>query len=154
MDEALRIAEEPPTSPDAQCCLSRYFDELQQRFDAGFDAADAAASLDEFLPPEGSFLVMRQNGEPVGCGGIKPFDGAAYIKRMWISPDARGLGLGKRLLRELEEKARSLGYRKVCLETNRALAEAQRLYRSAGYNEVAPFNNEPYAHHWFEKPLA
>ena len=154
MEEALRIDEEPPTTPDARFCLSCYFEELQQRFDAGFNAGEAAAALDEFLPPRGAFLVIRRNGEPVACGGIKPFEGAAYIKRMWVSPNARGLGLGKRLLRALEDKARSLGYPKVCLETNKALAEAQQLYRSAGYREVAPFNNEPYAHHWFEKRLS
>ena len=153
MADGLRIDEEPPTTADARYCLSRYFDELQRRFDAGFDAADATAGLDEFLPPHGAFLVIRQDGEPVACGGIRPFDGAAYIKRMWVSPNARGLGLGKRLLRALEAKARSLGYRKVCLETNKALTEAQRLYRSSGYREVTPFNDEPYAHHWFDKRL-
>jgi GNAT superfamily N-acetyltransferase len=153
VDGALRIDEEPPATPDARYCLSRYFEEPQQRFDAGFDAAEAAQSLDEFLPPLGAFLVARHNGKPVACGGIKPFNGAAYIKRMWVSPDARGLGLGKRLLAALEEKAGALGYCRICLETNRALTEAQRLYRSSGYREVPPFNDEPYAHHWFEKLL-
>ena len=153
MDEALRIDEELPNTPDAHHCLSRYFDELQQRFDSGFDRVEATASLDEFLPPDGAFLVARRNGEPVAGGGIKPFNDAAYIKRMWVSPNARCLGLGKRLLAALEEKARSLGYRKVCLETNKALTEAQQLYRSCGYREVPPFNDEPYAHHWFEKSL-
>jgi ribosomal protein S18 acetylase RimI-like enzyme len=62
--------------------------------------------------------------------------------------------LGKRLLSELEERARSASYRTVKLETNKTLTEAQRLYRSCGYREVAPFNDEPYAHHWFEKKLA
>jgi ribosomal protein S18 acetylase RimI-like enzyme len=72
---------------------------------------------------------------------------------MWIAPGARGLGLGRRLLGELEERARSIGYRWAKLETNRALPEAQRLYRSSGYAEVAPFNDERYADHWFEKRL-
>jgi GNAT superfamily N-acetyltransferase len=153
VDETLRIDEEPPTTPDAQFCLACYFDELQRRFDAGFDAAEATAALDEFLPPRGAFLIVRRSGESVACGGIKPFGGAAYIKRMWVSPNARGIGLGKRLLQALEDKARSLGYATVCLETNKALTEAQQLYCSSGYREVAPFNDEPYAHHWFEKPL-
>ena len=73
---------------------------------------------------------------------------------MWVSPGARGLGVGKRPLQALENKARSLGYRTVCLETNKALTEAQQLYRSSGYREVAPFNDEPYANHWFEKRLS
>ena len=93
-------------------------------------------------------------GEPIGCGGFTPLTGdAAYLKRMWIAPEARGLGLARRLLAALEDKARAIGYRMVRLETNRALAEAQQLYRSSGYAEVAPFNDERYAHHWFEKAL-
>src|SRR5438874_4262625 len=150
---AVTVAEEAPTTADAQFCLSRYFDELQHRFEGGFDAPEATASLDEFLPPDGAFLVMRLDGAPIACGGIKPLHHAAYLKRMWVSPSTRGLGLGKRLLQALEDKARSLGYRKVCLETNKVLTEAQKLYRSAGYREVPPFNDETYAHHWFEKPL-
>ena len=91
----------------------------------------------------------------VGCGGFKrDAEGAAYLKRMWIAPEARGLGLGKRLLEALEQKARSLGYTTVRLETERSLTEAQQLYRAYGYVEVAPFNEELYAHHWFEKALA
>lgn len=152
---AVRIEEEPPTSRDAQHCLSLYYSELGERFEGGFDPAlSTAPALDEFLPPAGSFLVARLNGAPVGCGGIKPLSrDSAYLKRMWVAPDARGLGLGRRLLTELEERARSIGYRTVKLETNKALTEAQQLYRSCGYREVAPFNDEPYAHHWFEKPL-
>ena len=73
---------------------------------------------------------------------------------MWVAPEARGLGLGKRLLGELEKRAKALGYRKARLETERTLTEAQQLYRSSGYVEVPPFNAELYAHHWFEKTLA
>jgi GNAT superfamily N-acetyltransferase len=72
---------------------------------------------------------------------------------MWVSRDARGLGLGRRILAELEARARELGVRVLRLETNDALAEAITLYRSSGYTEVPAFNDEPYAHHWFEKRL-
>jgi DNA-binding MarR family transcriptional regulator/GNAT superfamily N-acetyltransferase len=153
---AVRIDEESPTSRDAQYCLTDYFRELAERFAGGFDPAQSlAATPDEFMPPHGIFLVMRLWGEPVGCGGFKPIAGdSAYLKRMWIAPTGRGIGLGRRLLSELEERARSAGYRTVKLETNKVLTEAQQLYRSCGYREVTPFNNEPYAHHWFEKTLA
>ena len=73
---------------------------------------------------------------------------------MWIGSGARGHGHGRRLLGELEARARSIGYGFARLETNKALPEAQQLYRSSGYVEVAPFNGERYAHHWFEKRLA
>ena len=152
---AVRVEELSPTSRDAEHCLSHYFGELAERFDAGFDPERSLApTLDGFTPPDGTFLVMRLHGEPIGCGGFKrETHDTAYIKRMWVSRDARGLGLGRRLLAELEGRARSLGYRKVCLETEKSLKEAQQLYRSSGYVEVPRFNDEPYAHHWFEKPL-
>jgi DNA-binding MarR family transcriptional regulator/GNAT superfamily N-acetyltransferase len=152
---AVRIDEVSPASRDAQFCLSRYFEELAERFEHGFDPARSlAAPVDEFLPPRGSFLVMRLHTEPIGCGGFKPMPpDAAYLKRMWIAPAARGLGLGRRLLDALEQRARSSDYRRVRLETNKSLKEAQQLYRNCGYREVAPFNDEPYADHWFEKSL-
>jgi ribosomal protein S18 acetylase RimI-like enzyme len=72
---------------------------------------------------------------------------------MWVAESARGLGLGRRLLSELEAWAGQRGARTLRLETNRALTEAIALYRSAGYREVPAFNDEPFAHHWFEKTL-
>jgi DNA-binding MarR family transcriptional regulator/GNAT superfamily N-acetyltransferase len=150
----VRIDQVAPESRDAEYCLSRYFAELAERFDVGFDPARSLSPThEEFVPPDGIFLVMRLHGRPVACGGFKRDGDAAYLKRMWVSPDARGLGLGRRLLHELEARAQSIGYRKIHLETQKSLAEAQQLYRSSGYREVAPFNDEPYAHHWFEKRL-
>ena len=152
---AVRTDEVTPNCRDAQYCLAQYFRELGERFERGFDPAQSLApTLDGFEPPRGTFLVMRLHGEPVGCGGFKPEDGgAAYIKRMWISGNARGLGLGRRMLHELEARARALGYQMMRLETEKSLTEAQQLYRSSGYREVARFNDELYAHHWFEKQL-
>jgi ribosomal protein S18 acetylase RimI-like enzyme len=77
----------------------------------------------------------------------------AELKRMWVAEHVRGLGIGRRLLAELEGRAAAAGARAVRLETNKALAEAIALYRSAGYREIDAFNSEPYAHHWFEKQL-
>jgi GNAT superfamily N-acetyltransferase len=155
MSEGVTIAPEAAVSTDAQYCLGEYYLELQERFDGGFDPdLSLVPSLDEFAPPRGRFLLVRLNGQPVGCGGLKPISNeAAYLKRMWIAPGARGLGLARRLLSALEHEARAIGYSIVRLETNKSLIEAQQLYRSAGYAEVAPFNDERYAHHWFEKRL-
>jgi GNAT superfamily N-acetyltransferase len=75
------------------------------------------------------------------------------IKRMWLAESARGLGLGRRLLERLEELARQHGSTEVRLETGDVLTEAIGLYRSAGYAEVPPFNDEPFADRWFAKPL-
>ena len=151
----VEIAVEDPTSTDARWCISQYFGELNRRFDAGFDpTAGISADPDELTPPAGELVVARLRGRLVGCGALKLHGSApAELKRMWVAPEARGLGLGRRLLWTLERHAADAGARAVRLETNRTLVEAIRLYRTAGYREVAPFNDEPYAHHWFEKHL-
>jgi GNAT superfamily N-acetyltransferase/DNA-binding MarR family transcriptional regulator len=148
------LAIEDPATQDAQLCLSRYFAELNTRFETGFEAAPAlAVALHDLAAPAGMFLIARLRGEPIGCGGLILYPDAPLIKRMWVAPAARGLGLGRRLLRELERLARETGARTIRLDTNRVLHEAIRLYRSAGYREVPRFSDEPYAHHWFEKAL-
>lgn len=147
---------EPPDSDDAAFCLSQYFREINERFDNGFNVAAALPTPSEDMtPPRGAFLIARFSGRPVGCAALKRSGPeVADIKRMWIAPAARGLGLGVRLLDALEARARSFGLRVIRLETNKALTEAQALYRRQGYREVEPFNDEPYAHHWFEKRLS
>ena len=144
-----------PAHPDARRCLAEYFAELDRRFDAGFDPARSiSADLDEMRPPAGGFLVARSHGDAIGCGALKfHTDAPTELKRMWVEPRARGLGVGRRLLAELEQRAIANGGRTVRLETNKALTEAIAMYRAAGYREVEAFNNEPYAHHWFEKRL-
>jgi DNA-binding MarR family transcriptional regulator/ribosomal protein S18 acetylase RimI-like enzyme len=144
-----------PAHPDAQHCLHSYFAELDRRFDAGFDPARSLlADEKELRRPTGLLLVASVHGDPIGCGGLRFHDPEPPdIKRMWIAESARGLGVGRRLLCELEAQAARHGARSIRLETNKALTEAISLYRSAGYVEVAPFNDELYAHHWFEKAL-
>jgi DNA-binding MarR family transcriptional regulator/GNAT superfamily N-acetyltransferase len=148
------LAIEDPATPDAQLCLTRYFAELNTRFETGFEAAPTlAAALHDLAAPAGMLLIARLHGEPIGCSGLILHPDAPLIKRMWVAPAARGLGLGRRLLRELERLARETGARTIRLDTNRVLHEAIRLYRSAGYREVPRFSDERYTHHWFEKPL-
>jgi DNA-binding MarR family transcriptional regulator len=151
---AIRLEVEDPASGDAQYCLARYFDELSERFEAGFDAARSIpAAAEELVPPHGFFVIARLRNEPVGCGALKCHPEFGEIKRMWVKSSARGLGLGKRLLQRLEDLARRRHLPVLRLETNKTLLEAQSLYRSSGYREVPAFNDEPYAHHWFEKQL-
>ena len=152
----VRIAVEDPTTADAQWCINQYFAELAVRFDAGFDPSRTIpADAHELTPPAGALMMARLRTQPIGCGALKLHrDAAAELKRMWIAPSARGLGLGRRLLAALEQHARDHGARIVHLETNRNLTEAIALYRQSGYVEVDRFNDEPYAHHWFEKRLS
>ncbi|MEU4396044.1 MarR family winged helix-turn-helix transcriptional regulator [Kribbella sp. NPDC023855] len=144
-----------PRHQDAQYCLQSYFEELADRFDGGFDhARSISAGVDELTPPSGLLLVATLHSAPVGCGALKfPANSPAEVKRMWVSPEVRGLGLGRRLLAELEKQAVAHGSAVLRLETNRSLTEAIALYRATGYTEVPAFNTEPYAHHWFEKHL-
>ncbi len=144
-----------PDHPDAAYCLRAYAAELQGLIEGGFDPANSLLpDPRELRAPLGLFLVARLHGDPVGCAGLKLTTGApAEIKRLWVSPRTRGLGLARRLLSELEERATRHGSDLVRLDTNRALEAATRLYRDSGYTEVPAFNDEPYAHHWFEKQL-
>ncbi len=152
----VRLAIEDPTTPDARWCIEQYFAELNARFEAGFDPSQSiSAGAHELVPPSGALLIARLRGKALGCGALKFHpDAPAELKRMWVAPEARGLGLGRRLLLELERHAREAGVKIVRLETNRALTAAIQLYRNSGYREVAAFNDEPYAHHWFEKQLS
>ena len=144
-----------PEHPDARYCLSEYVAELNRRSERGFDPSVGATALPhEVRPPAGRFFVARLQGDSVGCGAVKFHDDApAEIKRMWIAPQVRGLGLGRRLLETLEDCARGSGARLAHIETSAVLSEALALYRSAGWVEVERFNDEPFADHWLEKRL-
>jgi DNA-binding MarR family transcriptional regulator/GNAT superfamily N-acetyltransferase len=144
-----------PSHPDARSAVAAYFAELGERFDTGFEEGQALPLSDDALSaPSGLMLLARLHDEPVAVGGLKLLaDGIGEIKRVWVSPTARGMGLGKRMLAELESRARDHGRTTVRLDTNRSLVEAIALYRSTGYREVPAFNDEQYAHHWFEKEL-
>ncbi len=149
------VAPEDPASPAAQACLAAYFAEIDERFETGWDpAAGIRLEPADMAPPRGLLLLARLDGEAVGCGVLWHHgDGVADAKRMWVAPRARGLGLGRRLLAELERHARNAGVRTLRLDTNRALTEAIGLYRAAGYEEIDRFNDEPHAHHWVAKTL-
>jgi DNA-binding MarR family transcriptional regulator len=144
-----------PEHPDARQCLRSYFAELERRSGAPFDPlVGSTAEPHELRPPAGEIVVAYLRDEPVGCGALKHHPGATTdVKRMWLAEAARGLGLGRRLLETLEQRAAGAGARTARLETNAALVEAIALYRSAGYREVPAFNDEPFADLWFEKPL-
>ncbi|WP_370946686.1 GNAT family N-acetyltransferase [Amycolatopsis sp. cg5] len=141
-----------PRHPDARYCIRAYFADLAARFDFDPDQT-ISADDDELTEPSGLLLVAALHGDPVGCVALKFREDHAEVKRMWVSSAVRGLGLGRRLLAEIEQRAAGRGVRTLRLETNHTLIEAIGLYRAAGYREVEAFNEEHYAHHWFEKSL-
>jgi DNA-binding MarR family transcriptional regulator/GNAT superfamily N-acetyltransferase len=152
---AVEIKPVEPTHPDARGCIEAYFAELDRRSPSGFDrTASISVEPDEVRPPAGVLLLAYLGSEPVGCGALKNHaDAPSDIKRMWVDDSVRGVGIGRRLLGELEARAAEHGARTVRLDTNRNLTEAIAMYRKAGYVEVPAFNDEPFAHHWFEKEL-
>lgn len=152
---AIEIRTVDPAGRDARRCIRSYFAELDRRSDSGFDpSAGTSAEPHELTPPAGRFLIAYLRGEAVGCGGVKHHPGApSEIKRMWVAESGRGLGIARRLLSRLEACALNSGASSARLDTNRALVEAIAMYRSAGYVEVAAFNEDPFSDHWFEKRL-
>lgn len=111
---------------------------------------------DEMAPPHGSFVILSAlaNGSALACGGVRRLaDGLCEIKRMYVVPEARGLGLGRRLLDALEDEARRLGYARVRLDTGPRQAAARSIYEGAGYRRIPDYNGNAYAEFWFEKAL-
>jgi DNA-binding MarR family transcriptional regulator/GNAT superfamily N-acetyltransferase len=151
---SIELRPSDPTQPQAKACFEAYFAELAQRFEGGYDRGRAIPLADDLTPPRGLLLVATLHGDPVGCGAVTtPVGRPAHLKRMWVAPTVRGLGLGARMLAELERHAAASGNSVVHLETRHELVEAIALYRLSGYQEVERFNDEVYADHWFEKQV-
>ncbi len=144
-----------PRSAAALEALAAYFGELHRRFPDGFDPGDTlVADAPAMRRPNGSFVVARADDTVAACGGIHRHDDVTgEIKRMWVHPDWRGEGLGRRMLERLEAEVAALGYRRVVLDTNNTLTEAISLYERAGYVSIDRYNDNPYAKHWFAKEL-
>lgn len=149
------LAEMDPRGDDAKYCLGEYYAELARRFADGFDVSlSRDPEAVDMIRPRGAFLVAMSDGLPIGCVGLKGGGGAiAEIKRLWVAPSARGLGLARRLMEAAEDIARELSIKILRLDTNSALLEAQQLYRNSGWNEIERFNDDPYPDTFFEKHL-
>jgi DNA-binding MarR family transcriptional regulator/GNAT superfamily N-acetyltransferase len=151
---ATRVEAVDPASEDARDCMAGYAAELRERFPEGFDEADLVRPA-EVRGEAGVFLVAYEDDCPVGCGGLRTLEpGTGEIRHVWVVPGARGLGLGRRLLAELERQAAARGFTVVRLGTHRVLTEAIQLYRSSGYVEVRRYGDEAHADYWFEKRVS
>ncbi|MBX4957269.1 bifunctional helix-turn-helix transcriptional regulator/GNAT family N-acetyltransferase [Rhizobium lentis] len=149
------LEEKDPRHDDAAYCLNEYYGELARRFEKGFDVSlSHDPDAKDMIRPHGAFLVAMSDGLPIGCVGLKGSGGdVAEIKRLWVAPSARGLGLAKRLMTAAETIAHELSVRLLRLDTNSALSEAQQLYRGTGWTEIERFNDDPYPDTFFEKRL-
>jgi DNA-binding MarR family transcriptional regulator len=144
-----------PEDPAALTALGAYFEELDDRFVGGFDPGDTlTADAPSMRAPTGTFVVAHSDDQPVACGGVVGVDEASgEIKRMWVHPEWRGVGLGRRMLRQLESHVARLGHTRVVLDTNAVLTEAITMYERAGYTAIDRYNDNPYAMHWFARDL-
>jgi DNA-binding MarR family transcriptional regulator/GNAT superfamily N-acetyltransferase len=144
-----------PREPAARYCLTEYYAELGRRFKQGFDVTlSRDPDAKDMVRPRGTFIMAMSDGLPIGCVGLKGNGGdSGEIKRLWVAPSARGLGLGKRLMTAAERAARELSIAVLRLDTNSALPEAGQLYRSSGWREIPRFNDDPYPDLFFEKRL-
>jgi GNAT superfamily N-acetyltransferase len=145
----------PADAGAARLLMAEYMDEIERRLGGPFDHArypDPAPA--ELAPPRGLLLVAFDGDDPVACGAVRVIGpGVGEIKRMYVASRARGHGLGRTLLGELERAAVELGCRTVRLDTMAQMAEAAALYRSAGYEPIADYNGNPLATVWMERAL-
>ncbi|MFJ9344275.1 GNAT family N-acetyltransferase [Streptomyces sp. NPDC101733] len=155
-----QVAAEPFTDPDATALRRAYYAEVAGRYwkrsvtEAEIDQGMLDFPSEDLAAPTGAFLVGRLDGRPLACGGIRLLDPeTAELTRIYVDHAARGTGGGAALLAGLEEAGRSLGARRVRLDTRSDLVEARALYARHGYREIPAYNSGPYAQHWFEKLL-
>jgi GNAT superfamily N-acetyltransferase len=146
----------PVAHPDARAMLRAYFIELVDRYHGRpMPVQEAEEAMAEFpsddLTP---FLVAYRTDEPVGCVGLRVLQPTiGELKRMYVVPTARRLGVGGRLIVALEDHARGQGMTELRLDTRNDLVEARALYARHGFVEGPAHNDDPYADHWFAKNL-
>jgi GNAT superfamily N-acetyltransferase len=150
-----------PGSADGRAVLTAYFHDIVSRYygrEATPDEVDAAMRAepsDDLCPPHGLLLVARRDAAVMGCAGLRLL--AAHvgeITRVFVVPQARRHGLGRQLLRAVQDAAREHGVTRLRLDTRSDLIEARELYARSGYQETAPFNDGRFADHWYEKTLS
>jgi GNAT superfamily N-acetyltransferase len=150
----LNLAVEPSDSETSVALQRAFFSEIAARYPGWEPASSQSVEPNELAPPAGVWVVAYVDGQAVGCGGLQRLDAAvAEVRRIYVNERARGCGVGRALLAQLEEHARTLGYERVRLTTGDAQPEALGLFRSSGYQEIAPFTNGAFTRHWMEKQL-
>ncbi len=149
---ALRFTRCDPDEPPATELLAAMRAELVDAYDNASRLDNPALLPAELRPPAGAYYVGFEGSVAVAGGGFRRLgDGVAEIKRMYVRPEARSRGLAAELLRALEDAIRDQGYERARLDTGPKQPHAQRLYRGAGYVEIAPYNDNPFACFWGEK---
>src|SRR5947209_12808270 len=154
----MRFVPVSPAEPLAAQLLADYFAERAAGFPTPGGYRPATADPAAFAPPDGVFLLLVEDGAPIGCGGLRTLEPTAAgrrmeVKHLYVVPSARGRGLGRALLAELERIARATGASTLVLDTNRSLEAAGGLYRTMGFTPVPPYNDNPNATDWYGRSL-
>lgn len=147
--------------PSAHALIAEYFAMRAETFPPALGEYTPKFPNDaDFTPPDGVFLVVvgdtgdTEDSAGIGCGGIRRVAPDRFeIKHLYLQPRAQGLGLGRRLLVELERRAIAFGATEIVLDTNASLVAAGALYRSSGYRNIEPYNDNPNATDWFAKTV-
>ena len=152
----ITITDADPDAAQALACLRAYYDLLLENI-AGLAPQMLALPLPEaakYRAPAGAFLLAWAAGDAIGCVSLRRLDATtAEVKRLWVAPHARGRGLARRLMHEIESRARSMGFAQLKLDSNSSLTPAIRLYRATGWADCAPYTSFP-ADIWMSKSLA
>jgi DNA-binding MarR family transcriptional regulator len=142
--------------PAALSCVSAYYRQLLQTFPNELHPDMLPLPLPDaakYRPPDGAFLIAWSDDLPIACVSLRPLDrSVGEVKRLWVNPIARGQGLGRRMMRAIEDRARTIGLTRLQLDSNSALTEAVALYRSDGWTDIAPYTPPP-ANIWMAKRL-
>jgi GNAT superfamily N-acetyltransferase len=152
----ITITPSDPDAPQAIACLRAYFGELAAIFPGGFDPGPLPGTdSDDMRPPKGAFLLAHTaDGTSVGCVALRrQAMHLGEVKRLWIAPSQRSAGLASRMMSAIEDQARLLGMTRLVLDTSRHLPKAVAFYQRHGWAEIARYNDNPYAHHWFARDL-
>ncbi len=153
-DPAIALVTEASDTPVSVELQRAYFADIASRYPGWSPDLIPSADPAEVAPPVGAWVVAYLDDQPVGCGGVKRLDDtSAELKRVYLAAAERGRGLGRRLLEQLEQHARVLGYERLRLDTGNLQPEALGLFRSAGYEQIPDYNGNTWATHWMEKRL-
>jgi GNAT superfamily N-acetyltransferase len=151
----IELRHEPPDGPAAVALWAEYMALIGERAGPEFVPSERIfGTTDVFREHNGAWVVLYDDGEPVACAGLRELEpGVAEMKRMFVTPRARGRGHARRLLIELEEIARAAGQRSMRLFTTDLLPEAMKLYAGAGYTIRSTHPLDGRTEFWLEKPL-
>lgn len=132
-DESRRLVEEYAASIEIDLSFQSFAQELDQ-------------FADVYAPPSGAFLLAREKRIYVGCVGLRKLsDTVGEIKRLYVSPAARGLGLGEALVQGIVDEGKRLGYARLVLDTLPSMVAARSLYQTLGFKPIAPYRYNPVA---------